>query len=148
MLEWFLFALGIFFMLLGVTKKTGFQGHDWNQHLSTGFFVFGFFMILSAVFLFNATIPYGVVNEVNTTKTDNVTAAIYDDLGNYMGTIYFKFPTTEETRSYQTNAGPDIANLVFYVMAVIGTVYAILWAIMLMKKAFENKKHSTENENG
>ena len=147
MLEWFLFALGVFFMILGVTKKTGFQGHDWNDKLATGFFVFGFFMIGAAVFLFNATTPYGVENQVNNTYADNITAAIYDDAGDYMGTIYFKMPAQTSTPTYQTSAGPEIANLVFYVMALLGTVYAILWGLMLLKDAFTYKKAMKQEGN-
>ena len=148
MLEWFLFALGLFFMLLGVTKKTGFQGSDWNDKLSVGFFVFGFFMVLSAVFLFNATTPYGAVNEVNNSFSNNITAAIYDDAGEFLGIIYFTMPVVSQTTTYQTSAGPGIANLVFYIMAVLGTVYAILWGLMLLKDAFNPKKAMKQDDNG
>ena len=88
MLEWFLFALGIFFMILGVTKKTGFQGREWNDTLSVGFFVFGFFMILSAVFLFNATTPYGFQTQKNLSYTyypENLSVYSYDSAGAYQG---------------------------------------------------------------
>lgn len=135
-------------MILGVTRKTGFEGRAWNDKMAVGFFVFGFFMILSAVFLFNATTPYGAINEVNNSYANNITAAIYDDTGSYVGIIYFTMPVASQTTTYQTNAGPGIANLVFYVMAVLGTVYAILWGLMLLKDAFNKKKQAQQDDNG
>jgi hypothetical protein len=153
MLEWFLFGLGIFFVILGVTKKTGFEGKDWNTHVSTGFFIYGFFLITAAVFLFNAVTPYGYQTTKNVSYSyypENLTVYSYDDTGLYQGmenrTVEI-VNTTSESYAYNTGAGPDIANTIFYVNAVLGTIWAILWALMMLKDAFSKKKQMKQDNN-
>lgn len=152
MLEWFLFGLGIFFVILGVTKKTGFEGRDWNKHISIGFFIYGFFLITAAVFLFNATTPYGYQTTKNISYTyypANLTVYSYDSIGTYQGmenrTVMITNNTSEEY-AYNTGAGPDIANTIFYFNGLLGTVWFILWSLMMMKDAF-NKKKATQQDN-
>jgi len=146
MLEWFLFALGIFFVLLGVTKKTGFEGHDWNDKISIGFFIYGFFLITAAIFLFNAVTPYGDMTMKNVSYTyypENLSVYSYDDAGNYQGmenrTVMIT-NATSESYEYNTGAGPDIANTIFYFNAILGTVWFILWGLTILKDAVTKRK--------
>jgi len=65
-----LLVLGIILLILGITKKTGFQG-DWNEGMALLFFIVGIMHLVAALFLFNSPIPLGsIVNQTTTYSTD------------------------------------------------------------------------------
>jgi hypothetical protein len=140
-LPFVLLALGAFFIILGVTKKTGFAESypELNPSIAAMFFIYGFFQITFAIFLFNAPTPYGNITTETINYTyypENLTVNSYDSTGLYQGmenrTVEIVNSTTT-SYVYSTSEGPDVANLFFYINIFLFTVYLIFWGIMFLK---------------
>jgi hypothetical protein len=156
-----IFACGLVFLFLGLSKTSGFDKEKhptYNEGISVLFFVYGFLQITTTLFLLNASIPFGSVAQSNVSDSLNVTYYYVNVTANQSVDCNFtcikEIPvllSSVETNSHVENyvystQGGDIVNFFFVVNLLIFAVYLFMFIIVLLKRIIERKKHGKENQ--
>lgn len=150
------FAVGVLFILLGVTKSVGFQEEELKNALSFGFFAYGFLHLILALFLLTAPIPFGQVVSSNVTDGFNVTYTYVNVTANQsvdctqscikeipvlVNSTQLRFHSQYFEYSHE---GGGAINLLLICDALVALIYLFLFVLNGLKQLLERRKNEKE----
>ena len=150
MLVWFLFALGLVWIVLGATHTTGLKQFERaSEAMATWFFVFGLLHLVIALFLLNAPAAFGQqLNATDNNSYANFTGleqtSCWNETGDFIGN-----GTTNKTESLMVGkttvfsysvAGQEAVNMMVYFDLATIAIYFILFALSILKIAVDETR--------
>jgi len=150
------FAIGVLFVLLGVTKSVGFQEEELKKALSFGFFAYGFLHLILALFLLTAPIPFGQVVSSNVSDGFNVSYTYVNVTANQSVdcnlTCIKEVPvlvTSTQVRFHEqyfeySHEGEGAVNLLLVCDALVLLVYLFLFVLNVLKQLLERRGNEKE----